>query len=429
MGAPPDFFLDEIKQTILDFGSYAGLAAFIGLAILALLYFSQARDLRRLREWAGRAPERDAEVQQLAAQYASQAVTDALEQMPVAPVGVQQTLEGDVYVAVDSENAEPVDAAAPAVGDEAIEQAVGEPLEQVLAESEQAAEGEPGLPEPEYVQDGTPAQPSLAPEGDVLPEPVQVNGDEPAVAGEDAQSETAEPAIAASAGAAAAEAQQAAPSRRPSTPAAAALYSAAAASARSSSPVVPPPAPGRPPVQFPMDRLGATGESAIVIPPAARSGQRPPKKSGDALIRRMAIVLAGLAVSIGVVFGAVTLFGGDSAPKPGNKPAPSALDSDTRINRTAVRVAVLNGTRVDGLAAVVGGQIEQAGFKLGTVSNAPDHQEHIDSVIYYAEGFKQEAREVSKEVAIKPVKQISDTTQSADPEAQVVIIVGADIEQ
>jgi hypothetical protein len=39
-------------------GSYVGLAAFLGLAILALLYFSQARDVRRLREWAGRAPER-----------------------------------------------------------------------------------------------------------------------------------------------------------------------------------------------------------------------------------------------------------------------------------------------------------------------------------------------------------------------------------
>ena len=39
-------------------GSYVGFAAFLGLAILALLYFSQARDVRRLREWAGRAPER-----------------------------------------------------------------------------------------------------------------------------------------------------------------------------------------------------------------------------------------------------------------------------------------------------------------------------------------------------------------------------------
>ena len=43
---------------ILEIGSYAGLAAIPGLAVLSALYFSQARDVRRLREWAGRAPER-----------------------------------------------------------------------------------------------------------------------------------------------------------------------------------------------------------------------------------------------------------------------------------------------------------------------------------------------------------------------------------
>jgi hypothetical protein len=37
------------------------MAAFLGLAVLALLYFSQARDVRRLRDWAGRAPERTLE--------------------------------------------------------------------------------------------------------------------------------------------------------------------------------------------------------------------------------------------------------------------------------------------------------------------------------------------------------------------------------
>src|SRR4051794_35163706 len=46
---------------IQEIGSYAGLAAILGLAVLSALYFSQARDLRRLREWAGRAPERAAE--------------------------------------------------------------------------------------------------------------------------------------------------------------------------------------------------------------------------------------------------------------------------------------------------------------------------------------------------------------------------------
>jgi hypothetical protein len=45
---------------IKEIGSYAGLAAFLGLGVLALLAFTQGRDIRRLRDWAGSAPERDA---------------------------------------------------------------------------------------------------------------------------------------------------------------------------------------------------------------------------------------------------------------------------------------------------------------------------------------------------------------------------------
>jgi len=48
-------------ELIKEIGAFAGLVAFVGLAVLALLSFAQGRDLRRLREWAGSAPERDAE--------------------------------------------------------------------------------------------------------------------------------------------------------------------------------------------------------------------------------------------------------------------------------------------------------------------------------------------------------------------------------
>lgn len=48
-------------ELIKEIGAFAGLAAFLGLALLAMLAFSQARDIRRLREWAGSAPERDSE--------------------------------------------------------------------------------------------------------------------------------------------------------------------------------------------------------------------------------------------------------------------------------------------------------------------------------------------------------------------------------
>jgi hypothetical protein len=47
---------------IRDVGAFAGLFALLGVLILIFLSFSTARDLRRLREWAGSAPERDAEL-------------------------------------------------------------------------------------------------------------------------------------------------------------------------------------------------------------------------------------------------------------------------------------------------------------------------------------------------------------------------------
>jgi hypothetical protein len=47
-----------LLATIQEIGAAAGVVAVVGLAVLSALYFSQARDVKRLREWAGRAPER-----------------------------------------------------------------------------------------------------------------------------------------------------------------------------------------------------------------------------------------------------------------------------------------------------------------------------------------------------------------------------------
>lgn len=61
-----------MAHAIEQIGSYAGLAAFLGLGVLALLCFTQARDIRRLREWAGSAPERDAERKETTSAVAAQ---------------------------------------------------------------------------------------------------------------------------------------------------------------------------------------------------------------------------------------------------------------------------------------------------------------------------------------------------------------------
>jgi hypothetical protein len=61
-----------LVRVIEQIGAFAGLAAFLGLGVLALLSFTQGRDIRRLREWAGSAPERDAERKEQTSAVATQ---------------------------------------------------------------------------------------------------------------------------------------------------------------------------------------------------------------------------------------------------------------------------------------------------------------------------------------------------------------------
>ncbi|MEA2194387.1 MAG: hypothetical protein QOG42_821, partial [Solirubrobacteraceae bacterium] len=83
-------------------GSYAGYACVLGLGIMALLYFSQAREVKRLREWAGREPERAAEigqsVQRAAAEPQRRVVAQPLQ--PATPAAQQQQATAALYASV-----------------------------------------------------------------------------------------------------------------------------------------------------------------------------------------------------------------------------------------------------------------------------------------------------------------------------------------
>ena len=71
---------------IEQIGAFAGLAAFLGLAVLALLSFTHGRDIRRLRDWVGSAPERDAERKEQTSTIAAQRAEElrALEESKTA---------------------------------------------------------------------------------------------------------------------------------------------------------------------------------------------------------------------------------------------------------------------------------------------------------------------------------------------------------
>jgi hypothetical protein len=79
-------FALSVTDKIEQYGAYAGFAAVLGLAVLSLLYFAQAREVKRLREWAGRAPERAADLQDRVQGQAQQRVVAQPVARPGAPV-------------------------------------------------------------------------------------------------------------------------------------------------------------------------------------------------------------------------------------------------------------------------------------------------------------------------------------------------------
>ena len=79
-------FALSFQGQVEKYGAYVGIAAFFGLAVMSLLYFSQARELKRIREWAERAPERAGELERRVVAQATASVARRVPSMPGAPV-------------------------------------------------------------------------------------------------------------------------------------------------------------------------------------------------------------------------------------------------------------------------------------------------------------------------------------------------------
>ena len=90
--------MTDVIQTV---GAYAGLVALLAMGVLAFLVFSQARDIRRLRDWAGGAPERDAEVREV-----SEIVAEYQAGASVASISARRGLsDKTIYKALRHRNA------------------------------------------------------------------------------------------------------------------------------------------------------------------------------------------------------------------------------------------------------------------------------------------------------------------------------------
>jgi hypothetical protein len=376
-------------DVIQDVGAYAGFAAVVGLAVLSALYFSQSRDVRRLREWAGRAPERAAEQaaaqqtvgpEQAAQQASRPAPSGAVKPIPAAKPGVAKP---------GAAPGKPAPAGAPPV-----------PATVAATAAKPAAPGAASA-------DGPPSPASTGP----APATPAGKPGAPKEADKEKETDTKEP-------------DGAKEPEAPVQPAA----GPAPAPAPAARPKPPPVLPARPapPVRSPA-AASSTGQSTAVLPPSARLRDRARGggDTGDRLSPRyIALIVAGvIVIGGGVVFG-ISQLGGDeesgtSADQTGDQ-VPQAP-----VNPSTVTVSVLNGTTVPGLAAQIGDEVESAGFQRGNVANAID-QQRASSVVMYAEGADREAKLVARRLGINAVEPVDPDSQALGGTASVVVIVGSD---
>lgn len=406
----------HIPHVVQEVGSIAGFAAVFGLAILAALYFSQARDLRRLREWAGRAPERAAEGQASASPVPGRVVAtpQRTAQAVQAPVPVTPAGAGGGGTAATT--AQPpapqgANGAPPAEGEKTDDEEKKEGSEDATPDGEKAAEGADG----EKAADGDrPAQEEKKAPG--MPAPASAA------------------AAAAGAGAAAAASGAAAPS----TAGAGAPIPTPSPSASPGAPTPRPPGSVLPPrtgaVQ-PVRRIPAgTAVGNAAISRTGVLGTAAPERKRNPAYVALAVV-GVLVLGAGAAIGVPKLVNGGSSAKSSKKHAKKATTSAKAlppISASTITVSALNATNIPGLAAQIGDQAQSAGFNLGDTAQVPGILEgtktqQANTVVMYVPGHVRDARLVAKKLKIRAAVQAIDSqTRQLGGDATVVVVVGRD---
>jgi LytR cell envelope-related transcriptional attenuator len=441
-------FQDQVEK----YGAYVGIAAFFGLAVLSLLYFAQARELKRLREWAGRAPDRARELEQRVVAQATATVARRPPAMPGAPA--------TGAIAPPRRLAEMPVPPASAAAAQATQLAEA-------VEADPATNGNVGSPVPAVGPGGSvPAgpPPAVGPGGSVPAGPAPVNGGAPP----EEQAPAEEPAQAAGANGGAAPVQRAADDgagageeRAPDAPSeerpAAPGETQPAGFPAAGGETVPgeiPPIPRATPAQ----RVGVTPRPApmplrqtaptatprgAARKPGAPAGRRPasaPPREGRSA--GTIALLVGLAVLIlgGGAFVGSQLLGGDDTPEPPNQAAPPPSETEDGSGGggngggqggeaappAETNVAVLNGTTFTGLAGQLADEVAAEGYERGVTETNTRDQTIQESVIYYADGFRASARAVGRLLSIEQLTELDSETAALAPGADVVVLAGAD---
>jgi hypothetical protein len=409
----------SLQDQVEKYGAYVGLAAFIGLAVLSLLYFAQARELKRLRDWAGRAPER---AQELQARVVAQA-EEALQAPEVAPEVERSGTVGPAQPV-------PQPAAAPSTGNG---RQAGTPAPVPMG------------PRPAVAMAAAAARAAAAPATVEHEQPGTAVGDESeAPAGGDDDRAAAAPA--GGDGAAPSGDEVAAEQDRPEEPARSGNGVPAQSPADLPETTIPRATPRPQPKPVPAAApLRASTTRSATLPPPRRTKRRsqPGAGSRTGLYTLVGVVVLAIAIFVPVYF--MVLSGDDDTAPPPNPIAepggtPSSETGAGAGERAAAArpetvVVVLNGTSIEGLASQQRDDLIEAGYADGMIRiDNSDDQSRQDSLVLYDEDERRQARDVARLLDISRMEIIDEETQaladSSDESgtlpADVTVVVGAD---
>jgi LytR cell envelope-related transcriptional attenuator len=376
-------------------GALAGFASLLGIAILALMYFAQAREVKRLREWAGRAPER--------AQELEQRVAAQLETAPARRAEVPADVAArPATAAAQSATPPPPPADAPRVEE---------------APSFAAAPAGMGAP---AMASATRFAPPSAPEPTL--EPPEPAGEEPTVV-----ARPPGPAVPA------AMTAVARPAPATGAPAATNGHGEAPSPLRRATPGG---VPGRPVRAI----GGARPAGGVTVPPPPAERAAPRRRRPWILV----LVVVALLALAGGAFAVVRLVSKDDGATPPRATATGGTAGQgtqkngskrsrrgpAAFSRGSVTVTVLNGTPVSGLASRVANDLDAAGFKQGSVTNASD-QARSATIVSFLPGQRRQAVEVAKVLKGAAVEPMDATTRAIacpapNPCRTTVVTVGSD---
>jgi hypothetical protein len=428
----------SISNSFTKAGAIAAFAALVGIAVLSLLVFSQAREIKRLREWAGRAPERAAETEQRvsadAAARLQRGPTPPLaagarvvpRKTPLVSAPVSTAVNATASAAVPAAGVTPASAAVaatPPAGETPVAaDANTTPAVPVAVESK-AEEPAPDVFPQTPVPAGEPSTNTEAKPGEQAPTPSEAQGGGGAPLPSPAPSPVAsEPANAP---------ESAAPA--PAT---------AAAAARS-------PLPPSPSAPSPAVRRIPSRTVAVVDPPvaAARTTTRPPVgasgpkyfKPERSPARAVVLVVGGLIVVVlALVFAVSALKGGGgssatSTPTQSSATGEASQSPETRTsthraaaNPTDTTVTVLNGTGTAGLAHHLASDLQQGGYSQAAASASIPQGTHPTTVVEYTHGHRADAQAVARSLNVTQVQPIESSIAALAGPATVVVLAGAD---